>query len=229
MKKLGFIAFATLVGALISATPGSAQSVALRGAVGNAGGGNSGEGACPVTYQQLKSAMGSVTVSGGLGNPMWGVVVNRNGTVCAVAYSGGTVTSQWLLSRQIAAAKAFTTNGLSLKNHPIPTIALDPLVQPGAGLFNVAFGNIQDAAAAYKGPFSSWGTQNDPMVGNRIGGMITFGGGVPLVASTGAEPVGGLGVSGDTACRDDRFSRAVREKLGLDKVSDGTPCVDPAN
>ena len=64
---------------------------------------------CPVSYGQLKAALVSAANadSTGLNNNYWGVVVNRRGEVCVVAYSGPSIGSQWLLSRQIAAAKAW--------------------------------------------------------------------------------------------------------------------------
>jgi uncharacterized protein GlcG (DUF336 family) len=193
---------------------------------------------CPVTWQALRSAMTAVKASlaltaGAAGNNMWGAVVNRTGAVCAVAFSGFVASDQWLLSRQIAAAKAFTANGLSLNtvlggSKQISTVQLNPAVQPGVlpggGLFAVHFGNIQDASDATKGPASNWGKANDPMVGRRVAGMITFGGGVALT-QTGGVVVGGLGVSGDTACQDDAFARAVRTQLGLNNgAGDSATC-----
>ena len=89
--------------------------------------------------------------------------------------------AQWLLSRQIAAAKAFTANGLSLDGAPISTAQLYPWVQPGAPgnpLFGLAGGNPVSPKDAYKGPYSQFGTRNDPLVGRRVGGTITFGGGL---------------------------------------------------
>ena len=194
-----------------------------------------GEGdgrACPVTWQALRSAMVAAKAAnlGGFGNHMWGVVVNRTGAVCAVAFSGSVATDQWLLSRQIAAAKAFTANGLSLNtalggSGQLSTQQLYPLVQPVTGpLFGVHFGNIQDASDATRGPARNWGTPVDPMIGRRIAGTITFGGGLALV-QTGGGVVGGLGISGDTACQDDSFARNVRKTLGLDKgVADAGSC-----
>ena len=68
---------------------------------------------CPVTHQmlrtQLAAADGADTT--GLNNHYWAVVVNRHGVVCAVAFSGASRDSQWLLSRQIAAAKASPRTG----------------------------------------------------------------------------------------------------------------------
>jgi uncharacterized protein GlcG (DUF336 family) len=177
-----------------------------------------GHGGCPVTYDQLKEALVAADVddSTGLNNHYWGVVVNRQGVVCAVAYSGDGRDAQWLLSRQIAAAKAFTANGLSLDGGPLSTAQLYPWVQPGAPanpLFGLAGGNPVDPAAAYKGNYNLFGSKNDPMVGSRVGGTITFGGGLGLY--NGSTAIGGLGLSGDTACADHSTAWRLRAALGL--------------
>jgi hypothetical protein len=60
---------------------------------------------------------------------------------------------------------------------------------------------------AYSGNPQDFGQQNDPMVGKPIGGVIVFGGGLPLYSNKG-ELVGGLGVSGDTSCADHGVSNS---------------------
>jgi uncharacterized protein GlcG (DUF336 family) len=175
-------------------------------------------GGCPVTHRELqislKKVVANTSVPDDFGLPMWAVVVNRGGVVCAVAFSGSGLFDQWLLSRQIAAAKAFTTNGLSTSvGQALTTAALDPLVQPGGPLFGLAAGNPSDPAKIYKGPQSKWGTADDPMVGQIVGGTITFGGGTPLDKN--GKIVGGVGVSGDTAARDQAVSDALAADLGL--------------
>ena len=52
--------------------------------------------------------------NGGLDNNEWAAVVTRDGTICALTFSGEKATDQWAGSRAIAAEKAFTANGLSL-------------------------------------------------------------------------------------------------------------------
>ena len=173
---------------------------------------------CPVSHAELRTALRTAASQDttGLNNNFWAVVVNRNGKVCAVAYSGPTYDSQWLLSRQIAAAKAFTANGLSLDSAPISTAQLYPWVQPspsgGNPLFGLAAGNPVFPEAAYEGNPGQWGTPQDPMVGARVGGTITFGGGLGLYA--GNKAVGGLGLSGDTACADHSTAWRTRVLLG---------------
>lgn len=199
---------------------------------------------CPVTHAQLKTKLVAADSadSSGLNNHYWGVVVNNEGVVCAVAYSGSTVQSQWIASRQIAAAKSFTAYGLSLDIGAAGTSAFSTaqfynLVQPGintgvAPLYGLAGGNVLESEAAYKGQFHLFGTANDPMVGERVGGTISFGGGVALYA--GNIRVGGLGISGDTACADHSVAWRTRNGLGLeppglpDKLTFAT-VADPLN
>jgi uncharacterized protein GlcG (DUF336 family) len=171
-----------------------------------------------VTYNELTRKLidADLADSTGLDNHYWAVVVNREGVVCAVAYSGRQRDAQWLLSRQIAAAKAFTANGLSLDGKPLSTAQLYAWVQPGAPanpLFGLALGNPVNAEAAYKGSFDQFGTRNDPMVGSRVGGTITFGGGLGLF--DGNNAIGGLGLSGDTACADHSTAWRLRLALGM--------------
>ena len=173
---------------------------------------------CPVAFERLQYELKDADDedSSGFNNHYWAVVVNRQGTVCAVAYSGRNRDSQWLLSRQIAAAKAFTANGLSLDDAPISTGQLYPWVQPGAPanpLFGLAAGNPVNPEGAYEGNYNEFGTRNDPMVGRRVGGTITFGGGLALYSRR--EPVGGLGLSGDTACANHSTAWRLRASLRL--------------
>jgi uncharacterized protein GlcG (DUF336 family) len=170
---------------------------------------------CPVDFEWLHAELQDAEEadSSGLNNHYWAAVVNREGTVCAVTYSGRYRNSQWLLSRQIAAAKAFTANGLSLEDAPVSTAQLYHRVQPGGPLFGFADANPVDPNGAYRGDYSQFGTPNDPMVGRRVGGTVTVGGGLALYSH--GEPVGGLGLSGDTACADHSTAWRLRASLRL--------------
>jgi hypothetical protein len=58
---------------------------------------------------------------------------------------------------------------------------------------------------------------------NQInGGLIFFGGGVPLYRN--GKIVGGLGVSGDTSCADHEIAKRVRDLLGMNPP--GGPTAD---
>ena len=76
--------------------------------------------ACPVGHAALLVALqasvavnGGPNSNGGLDNHMWATVVDPDGEVCAVAFSGGDRIDQWGLSRAISAQKANTARGLS--------------------------------------------------------------------------------------------------------------------
>src|SRR3982750_3574144 len=56
------------------------------------------------------------------------------------------------------------------------------------------------------------------MVGNKIGGVNVFGGGLALYGP-GKKIVGGVGVSGDTSCADHNIAWRVRNLLKLDHLS----------
>src|SRR6202142_3712180 len=64
----------------------------------------------------LKAALASATAAetSGLNNQMWGTIVDRDGIVCAVAFSGVDRGAQWPGSRVISAQKANTANAFSL-------------------------------------------------------------------------------------------------------------------
>jgi uncharacterized protein GlcG (DUF336 family) len=174
----------------------------------------------------LQNAVTTFAASnGGLGNNMWATLVNNNGTVCAVAFSGNTSTAQWLGSRVISAQKANTANDFSLSNGTrlngtglaLSTANLYSAVQPGGSLYGLQHSNPVDTAVAYQGDAATFGTAADPMVGNRIGGVNVFGGGLALYAPGGVR-VGGLGVSGDTSCTDHFVAWRVRNILQLDHL-----------
>src|SRR6058998_602573 len=85
---------------------------------------------CPVDHDKLADILkksvkpGGGPSNGGLDNNEWAAVVNRQGVVCAIAYSGGKVDDQWLGSRAIAAEKANTANAFSLKDKAMATANL---------------------------------------------------------------------------------------------------------
>jgi uncharacterized protein GlcG (DUF336 family) len=175
---------------------------------------------CPVSYSTLKTQLTTAANadSTGLNNNYWAVAVTPGGVVCAVAYSGRVVGDQWLSSRQIAAAKAFTANGLSLDSKPLSTAQLYRWVQPSNPdiqnpLFGLDGGNVLNSVFAYQGDVWTFGTASDPMVGKRIGGTITFGGGLALYRGT--TRIGGIGLSGDTACADHSVAWRIRNLLNM--------------
>ena len=180
---------------------------------------------CPIGQSQLVEALkASVKPSGGPGNGgfethEWAAVVARDGKVCAVAFSGPTVDAQWPASRLVAAEKANTANGLSLKDMALSTANLYASAQPGGSLFGLELTNPVNLNAAYHGDPAAFGSETDPLVGQPIGGVVAFGGGLALYDGNGV--VGGLGISGDSACADHNVAWRVRRALQLDKVPAG--------
>lgn len=183
-------------------------------------------------WGQLQSALsGAVGASGngGLGFNMWATLVANDGTVCAVAFSGGDYTGQWLGSRVISAQKANTANDFSLSKGAPPATSLFPnglalstanlysAVQPGGSLYGLQHSNPVDPTEAYQGNANRFGTANDPLVGERVGGVNVFGGGLALYKKGGVK-IGAVGVSGDQSCTDHFVAWHVRHNLGLDHL-----------
>lgn len=199
----------------------------------NKNGGNGSSNSCSSlpSHAQLKNALNSAvaTVNAGLNLHMWATLVDRDGIVCAVAFSGTDRGAQWPGSRVISAQKANTANSFSLDSSSssggsgspaglsLSTANLYSAVQPGGSLFGLQESNPVEEDSAYKGPSSNFGESNDPLVGEKVGGINVFGGGLALYA-TGQKLVGGLGLSGDTSCADHDIAWYVRKNLGLDHL-----------
>ena len=105
----------------------SITGVALLGAAAVAGPAfaNDDEDVCEglPSHSELKAALTEVVDAGGnagLANEMWATLVNRDGTVCAVARSGSQG-DQWPGSRVISAQKANTANAFSLPGLALST------------------------------------------------------------------------------------------------------------
>ncbi|HMA00375.1 MAG TPA: heme-binding protein [Steroidobacteraceae bacterium] len=174
------------------------------------------------THSQLKVALESARAqsNGGFNLDMWGTVVNRDGIVCAVAFTGKDRGSQWPGSRAISAQKANTANAFSLPGLALSTANLYAAVQPGGSLYGLQASNPVDTDTAYRGPAAHFGESDDPMVGRRIGGVNVFGGGLGLYNAKKAL-IGAVGVSGDTSCADHNIAWRTRNNLGLDWVPAG--------
>ncbi len=171
---------------------------------------------------QLKAALTAARgeANGGFNLDMWGTVVNRDGVVCAVAFTGADRGSQWPGSRAISAQKANTANAFSLPKLALSTADLFSAVQPGGSLFGLQASNPVDVSVAYRGEPADYGTSKDPMVGGRIGGVNVFGGGLALYNAQGVL-VGAIGVSGDSSCADHNIAWRTRNALKLDHVPGG--------
>lgn len=171
------------------------------------------------TFADLQSALKSAQAqaNGGFGLHMWGTIVDRDGIVCAVAFTGTDRGAQWPGSRVISAQKANTANSFSLPGLALSTANLYTAVQPGGSLYGLQHSNPVDTAAAYKGPSTNFGQKKDPLVNKKIGGVNVFGGGLALYHPT-KGLVGAIGVSGDSSCADHNIAWRVRNTLELDNV-----------
>jgi uncharacterized protein GlcG (DUF336 family) len=171
------------------------------------------------TWSELQTALKTATAAGngGFGLNMWASVVNRDGLVCAVAFTGDNRGEQWPGSRVISAQKANTANAFSLPGLALSTANLYTAVQPGGSLFGLQESNPVNTEVAYAGNGMHFGQKNDPMVGGRIGGINVFGGGLALYNESG-KLVGAVGVSGDTSCADHRVAWRTRNLLNYDYV-----------
>jgi uncharacterized protein GlcG (DUF336 family) len=183
-------------------------------------------------YSALKAALVSavVTETSGLNMNMWATLVDRDGIVCAVAFSGVNRGAQWPGSRVISAQKANTANAFSLDSSSssnssgaasglaLSTANLYSAVQPGGSLFGLQESNPVNPEVAYEFPSTDYGTDHDPMVGQKIGGVNVFGGGLAAYG-TGKTILGAIGVSGDTSCADHMIAWRVRNTLGLDHLA----------
>jgi uncharacterized protein GlcG (DUF336 family) len=138
----------------------------------------------------------------------WGAIVNRHGEICATAAATDDPASGWPGSQAVAKAKAYTANAYSTDGSPMSTARLYTMTQPGHSLWGVAAGNPFDPACL--------ASPDDPgkTNGRVCGGSIAFGGGVPLYR--GKTRVGGLGLSGDTACADHEIAKRIRHLAQMD-------------
>lgn len=191
--------------------------------------------ACPVnsiSFSTFKAALDAAVFAetSGFNLNMWATMIDRDGTVCTVAFSGNSRHAQWPGSRIISAQKANTANAFSLDASSfsngsgaaaglvLSTANLYSAVQPGGSLFGLQHSNPVNTVSAYDGVASDYGTTNDAMVnGNQIGGVNVFGGGLALYDAS-RTVVGAVGVSGDTSCADHMVAWRIRNLLGLDHL-----------
>jgi uncharacterized protein GlcG (DUF336 family) len=167
------------------------------------------------TREQLKTFLRAAPErgdAGGLtgGKFEWAAVVNREGELCAVAVASDDASAAWPGSQAIAKAKAYTANAFSTDTTPLSTARLYTLSQPGHSLWGIASGNPLNPECL-SAPSEPRG------VGKLCGGTIAFGGGLPLYHD--GKRVGGLGVSGDTACADHEIAKRMRALANLNPAS----------
>ena len=95
----------------------------------------------------------------------------------------------------------------SLDSLALSTALLYTFTQPGHSLWSLGQSNLFDPKALAPPTGQSGGREQ------IAGGLIFFGGGVPLY--DGAKIIGGLGISGDTSCADHEIAKRVRDLAAL--------------
>jgi len=167
---------------------------------------------CALSAQVIASVQSKLAVvvtqsNGGIFAPnrMWSAVVDRQGRLCSVIKVG----DAWPGSRAIAIAKANTANAFSNDGLSLSTANLYAATQPGGSLYGLNNSN----------PFNPDFLPQGTGIGKVPGGIITFGGGVPLYY--GGKVIGGVGVSGDSACADHVIAYRMRRLAHLDVIPGG--------
>jgi hypothetical protein len=176
----------------------------------------------------------------GLNAQEWATIVDRDGVVCAVAFSGNDRNSQMGIGRLSSAMRANTGNAFAFdassaangKGFPgglaLSSSNLFGATQPGGFVSLLPESYPVNQAAAFAGTADRFGSWKDPMVGQRIGGWAAVGGGLALYGS-GQAAVGGVGAAGDHPCTDHDIAWRVRNLLGLDHMAGMPPLSgDPA-
>jgi uncharacterized protein GlcG (DUF336 family) len=165
------------------------------------------QGTVSLVERQLSAVVARPDANGGIFKPnrMWAAIVDRQGHLCSVIKTG----DAWPGSRAIAMAKAYSANGFSNDALALSTANLYAATQPGGSLYGLNNSN----------PFDPRFLEQGSGIGHSVGGVITFGGGVALYA--GGKVIGGLGVSGDTACADHAIAYRMRKGAGLDSIPKG--------
>ena len=183
-------------------------------------------------YFALKRALVSArsAENSGLNAQQWATIVDRDGVVCAVAFSGNDRTAQMGIGRISSAMRASTANNFAFdansmangKGFPIglalSTANLFSATQPGGFVAGVAENYPVNQSAVFGGTPDRFGTLVDPMVGQRVGGFTPIGGGLALYGA-GQVAVGGVGVGGDHSCTDHDVAWRLRNLLGLDHLA----------
>lgn len=168
--------------------------------------------------QDVSTALGPGTGVGGIfsGRLMWIAIVDRRGVLCVLTSSADPMDVQ-PGSEYLSSAKAFTAMAFSNRLLPFSTANLQLLTQPGHSLYGLP-------NAIPMAPNAIEPTERAvPRREKVVGGLVAYAGGVPLYDRNGWL-IGGLGVSGDTACTDHEVAKRLRDLAGLNPP--GGPLAD---
>ena len=133
--------------------------------------------------------------SSGLNNQMWGTIVDRDGVVCAVAFTG-TSRAQWPGIRVIFRPKgehrervqprcSSSRSGGSGQPNWSGAFNGQPLFRGSARRQPVwiAIQQSRRCRRCVRRTFLAHGTATDPLIGSKVGGVNVFGGGLGLYAA----------------------------------------------
>jgi len=185
---------------------------------------------------QLKKALMAARQAerSGLNAQQWAAIVDRNGVVCAVAFTGLDATTQLGIARISSAMRANSANAFSYDSTSssngagfkaglaLSSANLYTATQPGGFVGGLTNSYPVNQAAAFSKQTDLFGTESDPMIGQAIGGFIGIGGGVGLFGA-GQVALGGLGVAGDHSCTDHDIAWRTRNLLNLDHLGGFPP------
>ena len=155
----------------------------------------------------------------GLNFDMWATIVDRDGVVCAVAFSGADRGSQWAGQPRDLSSEGRRRQRLWPRRSALSTANLYSAVQPGGSLFGLQESDpvrgpplrTRVLRRSYGTPKRSDGRREDrrrERVRRRPGSLQP--------PNNAARVVGAVGVSGDTSCADHRIAWRVRKNLHLD-------------
>ncbi len=142
-------------------------------------------------------------------NRMWLAIVDRQGVLCSIINTNATNGDAWPASRANAIAKAFTGNGFANSALALSSANLYAATLPGGSLWGLQETNTFNAFVDAQNIGPGW----------TSGGIVALGGGLGLYRA--GQAIGGLGVSGDTACADHAIAYRVRHLAGLDGIPGG--------
>lgn len=170
-------------------------------------------------YSELKEALIEVVweKNGGFWLNIWATIVDRDWVVQNVVFSWKDRWEQWPGSRAISAQKANTANAFSLPWLALSTANLFTATQPWQSLFGLQHSNPVNIHVAYDWDNEQIGTENDPMIGWKIGWVNVFWGGLALYNKEWVL-IWALWVSWDSSTADHNIAWKLRNKLALDFV-----------
>ncbi|HWE52183.1 MAG TPA: hypothetical protein VG273_20480 [Bryobacteraceae bacterium] len=185
---------------------------------------------------QLRKALiaARAAESSGLNAQEWATIVNRDGVVCAVAFTGYDATTQMGIGRISSAMRANAGNTFAFDSSSssngagfagglaLSTANLYSATQPGGFVGELPNNYPVNQAAVFSKHVELFGTSSDPMIGQPIGGFMAIGGGLGLFAA-GQTAVGGLGVAGDHSCTDHDIAWRTRNLLNFDHMNGFPP------